>query len=141
MDLLYLCSVGQSLGLYYIALFTVIFPLFKPHPWHMEVPGPETESWVRAATYATAAATLILNPMCHSGNSNIVLIYVMASLIYSLFSRSVLLIVPFLGKFLNNLSSFTKKTLRFSLQLLYIYTLIWEELTSLYFCVFQSIKP
>ena len=72
--------------------FFFFFFLFQPHPWHMEVPGPGTESephlppipqlwqcqilnplfWAGDWTGNSTETSQIINPLCRSGKSQTV---------------------------------------------------------------------
>ena len=49
--------------------FFAFFLLFQPHPWHMEVPGPETESEPQLQPTWQQRQCQILNLLNHSRNS------------------------------------------------------------------------
>ena len=48
-------SLVKCLG---VCLFVYLFIYLWPHPWHMEVPGPGTESELKPETCATAAVAM-----------------------------------------------------------------------------------
>ena len=45
-----------------------IFFLFRPHPWHMEVPRPSTESKPELQPMSQLQQCQILNPLCWTGD-------------------------------------------------------------------------